>query len=227
MSNFIEIVNQYGIVQKEIEDYDNLIVFFSMFRTFNGGKPIKQSLVDKIEKFFDYRWKNDKRLALEEDLEIQMLTQLPLVVQDTLLSKFIFNDFLYAFTNFFKITQKGILTTDGTKPLCYFTWDDQAYRGFMFSLLLKLEPIFYNSGTIITNELEEFNEISFCMNGQCVIGYEINNQRRYCIKYTDSFVLGAYEMTFNKKSMFIYRSMSYIEGLFVRKEVWMDLINEY
>ena len=114
MSNFIEIVNQYGFVQKEIEDYDNLIVFFSMFRTFNGGKPIKQSLIDKIEKFFDYRWKNDKRNALDDDLEIQILTQLPQQVQDTLLTKFIFNDFLYAFTNFFKITSKGTLTSDGT-----------------------------------------------------------------------------------------------------------------
>jgi hypothetical protein len=85
-----------------------------MFRTFNGGKPIKQSLIDKIEKFFDYRWKNDKRNALDDDLEIQILTQLPQQVQDTLLTKFIFNDFLYAFTNFFKITSKGTLTSDGS-----------------------------------------------------------------------------------------------------------------
>jgi len=44
----------------------------------------------------------------------------------------------------------------------------------MSSLLLKLEPIFYNSGThiqlghlgtIIAHELDEFSEISFCMKG--------------------------------------------------------------
>jgi hypothetical protein len=97
----------------------------------------------------------------------------------------------------------------------------------MTSLLLKLEPICYYSGTVIANELEEFNEISFCMSGQCVIGYEINNQKRFCIKYTDNFVLGAYDLTFNKKSMFIYKAVSYIEGYFIRKEIWMDLINEY
>jgi hypothetical protein len=61
MGNFIAIVDQYSMVQKELEEYDKLIVFFSMFRKFNGGKPINQSLVDKIEKFFDYRWKNDRR----------------------------------------------------------------------------------------------------------------------------------------------------------------------
>ena len=27
--------------------------------------------------------------------------------------------------------------------------------------------------------------------------------------------------------MFIYKAMTYIEGYFIRKEVWMDLINEY
>ena len=97
----------------------------------------------------------------------------------------------------------------------------------MFSLLLKLEPIFYNSGTMIANELDEFSEISFCMKGRCAIGYEINNQKRYCIKYTDNFVIGAYDLTFNKRSMFIYRSMSYIEGYFIRKQDWMELINDY
>ena len=44
MSAFMEIVNQYSVSQKELEDYDNLIVFFSMFTRFNGGKPIKVSI---------------------------------------------------------------------------------------------------------------------------------------------------------------------------------------
>jgi hypothetical protein len=65
------------------------------------------------------------------------------------------------------------------------------------------------------------------MKGQCVIGYEINNQKRFCIKYTDNFVIGAYDLTFNKKSMFIYRAMTYIEGYFIRKDIWMGLIDEY
>jgi hypothetical protein len=87
----------------------------------------------------------------------------------------------------------------------------------MSSLLLKLEPIFYTSGTIIVNELDEFSEISFCMSGKCVVGYEINNRKRYCIKYSDNFVIGAYDLTFNKRSMFIWRAVSYIEGYFIRK----------
>ena len=64
-------------MHKELEDYDQLMVFFSMFRKFNGGKPINQSLIDKIEKFFDYRWKNDRRQALTEELDIKVLEQLP------------------------------------------------------------------------------------------------------------------------------------------------------
>ena len=41
MSNFIAIVDEYSMVTKELEDCDKLIVFFSMFKKFNGGKPIK------------------------------------------------------------------------------------------------------------------------------------------------------------------------------------------
>ena len=80
---------------------------------------------------------------------------------------------------------------------------------------------------MIAYELENFGEISFCMTGQLVIGYEINNLKRYCIKYTDQFVLGAYELTFNKKSAYLYRATSFIDGFFVRKGNWINLIQEY
>ena len=61
---------------------------------FNGNKSINQKLMKEIEAFFDYKWKNDKNQAIDDDEEIALLEQLPINVQDTLYSSFLFNDFL-------------------------------------------------------------------------------------------------------------------------------------
>ena len=65
-----------------------------------------------------------------------------------------------------------------------YTWTDQSYREFMMEVLRNLEPKFERQGSIIIDELDEFDEIIFCHHGQVYLGYEINKQRRFCIKYT-------------------------------------------
>ena len=47
------------------------------------------------------------------------------------------------------------------------------------------------------------------------------------MKYSDNFVLGAYELTFNKKSAYLYRAISFIEGFFIRKATWVELMKKY
>ena len=60
-----------------------------------------------------------------------------------------------------------------------------------------------------------------------VVGYEINNQKKYCIKYMDSVVIGAYECMYNKRSAFIYTALTEIEGFFIRKRKWEEFILQY
>lgn len=81
---------------------------------------------------------------------------------------------------------------------------------------MSLEPRQEVKHTVLADELDEFNEITFVNKGQIVIGYEVNNQKRYCIKYTDCVVIGAYECMFKKRSNYIYAALTNIEGLFVR-----------
>ena len=56
----------------------------------------------------------------------------------------------------------------------FYTWGDQEYREFMIGLLMSLEPIYYNKHTILIDELDEQNQITFIHKGQVVVGYEIN-----------------------------------------------------
>ena len=59
-----------------------------------------------------------------------------------------------------------------------------------------------------------------------MIGYEINKVHRYCIKFTDKVIIGAYGATFNKRAAFIYKTMTPVEGFFIRKEAWQNSLHE-
>ena len=44
-----------------------------MLKKFNAGKSIDPKLKTKIEKFFAYKWKNDKLQAIDDDYEKAIL----------------------------------------------------------------------------------------------------------------------------------------------------------
>ena len=43
----------------------------------------------------------------------------------------------------------------------HYTWNDDSYRDFMIALITRLEPRFEKRKTILANELEELNEVTF------------------------------------------------------------------
>ena len=60
MGNFIEILDQFKTINEDLDDGDNLSRFFGLLQRFNRRKVINQDLKDKIQAFFDYKWKFDK-----------------------------------------------------------------------------------------------------------------------------------------------------------------------
>lgn len=103
---------------------------------------------------------------MDDPKEREILDQLPYEVQDRLFTGFIFNDFIQAFSAFFRIEKqvynKSIFTFQNDLAFRqFFTWNDNLYRLFMYAILQRLEPVFYDKGVRIFNELEEVNEINF------------------------------------------------------------------
>ena len=45
----------------------------------------------------------------------------------------------------------------------------------MHAVLLNLEPIQINRNTVIINELDEIDQITFINKGEIIVGFEINN----------------------------------------------------
>jgi hypothetical protein len=54
--------------------------------------------------------------------------------------------------------------------------------------------------TILVNELDENLEVVFIDKGQIMVGYEINKQKRYCLRYEDKCIIGAFGCTFNQRA---------------------------
>ena len=78
------------------------------------------------------------------------------------------------------------------------------YRDFMISLLQGLEPRFEEKGSLLFDELQEISEIVFIIRGKVDVGYELNKNKRFVVRFQDQCVIGAYNCTFNVRSMFIY-----------------------
>ena len=104
----------------------------------------------------DFKWNNDRLLAIDDADEIDKLTQLPESVQDKLLTNYLFAEFLNTFTDFFKIS-KGKTMLGASMIRSFYTWTDEIYRDFMINLLLKLEPFIEKKNVQIIRELEEFS----------------------------------------------------------------------
>ena len=57
------------------------------------------------------------------------------------------------------------------------------------------------------------------------IGFEINKIKKFVFRYNSNFVIGAYNCTFNQRSLFIYKCKTRCQGYYLRKNLWKDLLN--
>jgi len=56
---------------------------------FNDGKPMKEKFKHEITEYFDYKWKNDRNMAIDDDDEKAILEQLPNNVEEKLFFSFL------------------------------------------------------------------------------------------------------------------------------------------
>lgn len=100
----------------------------------------------------------------------------------------------------------------------------------MIDILQNLECRREDRLVVLYNELDEMNEVLFFESGMFEIGYEINRFTRYVLRFKNSAaranVIGAYGATFNKRSLFKYRTVSECKGFFIRKLNWLSIIED-
>lgn len=77
MGNFIEILGKYKDFNAEFDDGDTLSKFFGVMKHFNGEISLSADFKDRIENHFDYKWNNDRNLAISEPADFALIEQLP------------------------------------------------------------------------------------------------------------------------------------------------------
>jgi len=90
----------------------------------------------------------------------------------------------------------------------------------MMDVMQSLEPRKEDKNTIIFNELEDINEIIFFCKGAYDIGYQLNTQHKYVLRYENSNPIGGYGVTFDQKAEFIYKTHTDCYGHFIRRANW-------
>ena len=64
MSIFVEMVNILKTFNSDFSDGDDLSKFFALIRRFNHDEAIDQDMKQEIEEYFEFKWNNDKNLAV-------------------------------------------------------------------------------------------------------------------------------------------------------------------
>jgi len=73
MGIFIEMLDSFSNLYADLDDGDNLTKFFGMLKHFNNEVDINLNLKKKIEEHFDYKWKNDKNQAYDDEAELAIM----------------------------------------------------------------------------------------------------------------------------------------------------------
>ena len=99
----------------------------------------------------------------------------------------------------------------------------------MTDFLQSLTPInCILAGSIWAHELDDMNEVLFINQGSKIgMGYELNRQSRFPLEVSGCTIIGAFEVSFNRRSQFVYKANTNITGYFMRKSQWTDLGVKY
>jgi len=184
---FTGILDTFKDVDAEMEDGEGLSQFFGLIKHYNKGRFLDQDIKEKIEDFMEYRWLNDKNQAVSDDKDRELISQLPLEIEQQIYSNFMFKNFLKNFSRYFSIENRK-------SPQChsYYTWENSEYQGFMIQLLQFLEPIQFLAKQTIYNELDDVNEVIFVKTGMYDVGYEINKKVSLKLRMPNKTVIGGF-----------------------------------
>ena len=87
-----------------------------------------------------------------------------------------------------------------------------------------MEPRSQKGGQVIFEELAEVNEVIFFTKGSINIGFEINRDIKYVLRIDKDILIGAYNVVYNKRSRFNYKTCQNCEGYSIRRIYWKNFM---
>ena len=75
-------------------------------------------------------------------------------------------------------------------------------------------------------ELDNVEEVLFFHQGAIDLGYEINRKKVYKLRFREPNVVGAFNVTFNRKSLFVTKAYKECQGFSIRKNNWNEILKD-
>jgi hypothetical protein len=91
-------------------------------------------------------------------------------------------------------------------------------------MMQVLEPILIVKDKTLYTEQDELTEVYFIMTGTYKIGFSVNLERFYPMKYEHYSIIGAYGVTFFRRSAYIYRTVTECKAYFIRRKIWKTIL---
>ena len=105
--------------------------------------------------------------------------------------------------------------------------NDTQYRVFMIQLFKSLNPLQITRDTKILSELSDVSQAIYVMKGKYRVGYEVNKNETLKMQLTLGSIIGAFECSYDRRSIYIYRAHTDIEGYFITKRCWKQLAMDH
>ena len=109
----------------------------------------------------------------------------------------------------------------------FLTFENDNYSDFMNLIMQNLEVRFFRKGEMICYELEQCQEVLFVFSGKYNVGYEINKKRKYRKMFGQSTIIGAYQIIFKKRFLFIHNAHTDLVCYAIRKRNWESIMQEF
>ena len=104
INDWMEILGNFNDFSKPYEENEKLNIFFGTMKRFNEDQRLPSQLEVRIEKYLQYRWSNDKNLALMTNSDLQLLDQLPARLQTQLYVQYLHSNLVSKYSKILRIT---------------------------------------------------------------------------------------------------------------------------
>ena len=69
------------------------------------------------------------------------------------------------------------------------------------------------------------NEIIFVSRGEVDVGYTLNKQITYALRFVDKIMVAAYNATYNFRTIATYKCHTDIFGYTIKQHIWKDILD--
>ena len=73
MDNLRVMIDEIRNLKSSYQESDELNLFFGTMKRFNQNHPLPQEITRRMEAYFNYRWLNDKNIAISTRTDQELL----------------------------------------------------------------------------------------------------------------------------------------------------------